>query len=178
MRLKIRNPRPQWIQPARSLYERTFPPQERRKWDTILFEPGMIARGPYLHILLTDVGAQDVFVGFLTTWHFDSFTYVEHFAVGEAFRGLGIGATVLKALIARDGCPVVVEVERPDENAPETLRRIAFYQRNGFEIIDKDYVQPPYADGMPSVPMMLMSSSPVSSRDVVSTLRREVYQAS
>ena len=69
--------------------------------------------------------------------------------------------------------PVVLEVEIPDPPIPK--RRIAFYDRSGFRIAHDDYVQPPYIDGLPSVPMFLMSTAETFTDGQVRELQQAVY---
>ena len=53
--------------------------------------------------------------------------------------------------------PIYFEVE------PETLseiagRRINYYERNGFQVVKRDYLQPPYHREEQGVPLYIMSS--------------------
>ena len=117
------------------------------------------------------------YAGFISYWQFDTFAYIEHFAVNPAARGGGIGACALREFKAMSGLPVVLEVERPGSNDMAD-RRIAFYRRNGFHTIDSyDYIQPPYAPGLPEVPLLLMCDRPdrIDPAHVDATLRGEVY---
>lgn len=121
------------------LYIDAFPPEERRPVDKM--PPADPAFNFYA------VGD----AGLLTAWEFPDFTYVEHFAVYPHMRGSGIGSEALAALNGT----VVLEVE-PPETGEMARRRIAFYERNGFRLLDVDYLQPPYSPGLPSVPLRLM----------------------
>ncbi len=144
---------------VRGLYETSFPEEERRPWRSIL---DMIdSRSPFfrMRVILSD---EKKFLGFLTTWNLPSTLYIEHFAVEKAARGSGIGSLVLSALkVSEAETPIVLEVELPGDS-PEAERRIAFYERNGFEAMrDYPYYQPPYRPDLESVPMMLMTTSPL-----------------
>lgn len=142
------------------LYEDAFPPEERRPRELML--PDDPAFNFYA------VGD----AGLMTVWAFDGFKYIEHFAVYEHMRGSGIGSEVLSALPG----VVVLEVE-PAESGEMARRRIEFYRRNGFELLDVDYVQPPYAAGLDAVPLRLMvrGELPCPVEDVVRTLHSRVY---
>lgn len=90
-------------------------------------------------------------------------------------RGSGIGAEILR-LLAAEGPPLLLEVEHPKGPGSIEQRRIEFYRRNGFRLLDYDYVQPPYAPGLPSVPLLLMSTDPALDPALAArTLHREVY---
>ena len=56
-------------------------------------------------------------------------------------------------------------------------RRIDFYRRLGFEVIDVNYVQPPYSDGLQPVDMWIMSDSvDIDIDNVTRRLYEEVYK--
>ena len=57
----------------------------------------------------------DLPVGFITYWDFDSFYYVEHFATNPALRNGGYGKRTLEYLCNYLKRPIVLEVERPVE---------------------------------------------------------------
>lgn len=141
-----------------------------------MLEPYEDFRGPYLHTLILSKGFTDKFAGLINSWHFDDFNYLEHLATMPALRGSGIGATTLYSLLNGFDKPWVLEVERPSADSPMAARRIAFYERNGFSLLDYDYIQPPYAPGLPEVPLYLMSSDPdIDPAAVAAVLHREVY---
>lgn len=157
---------------VREIYLSSFPEEERRPWDDIL-RLTTIVGGPYaLYIIMCGYKP----VGLLSTWTFDEFVYVEHFAVNESHRGNGIGKTVVRELLSSVSRPVVLEVELP-EAGEDARRRIDFYVRNGFTpLADYCYVQPPYQSNLPEVNLMLMSTDPkINAEKVASTLHRDVY---
>ncbi|MDE5662369.1 MAG: GNAT family N-acetyltransferase [Muribaculaceae bacterium] len=154
---------------ARRLYMESFPPEERRPWEGIVNPESEY--GPDL-CHLTD---GESYAGFMTLWDFGTFRYLEHFATMPELRGRGIGCMWMKKLIESSSSPVVLEVERPGDN-DMAERRIGFYRRCGMYLLDYDYIQPPYAPGLPEVPLLLMSSDPaLDPAAVAATLHREVY---
>lgn len=118
-------------------------------------------------------------VGFITYWNFNSFYYVEHFAIDPAQRNGGYGKNVLNHLCQLLKQPIVLEVELPEEEMAQ--RRISFYKRQGFELWNKPYLQPPYKPGDNHLPMLIMAHGNLDcKRDfeiVKETLYREVYNA-
>jgi GNAT superfamily N-acetyltransferase len=93
-------------------------------------------------------------IGFLSYWNFADFCYVEHFAIEQSMRGKGYGAFaayLLKKIMSK---PIVLEVEMPTNK--ESIRRIKFYQRQGFKLWNNYYEQPPYRPSDQSFPMQLM----------------------
>ncbi len=154
---------------AEDLYLAAFPPEERRPWQQIA-DTGTMPRLCGLY------NNEELFVGFVTVWTFERYAYVEHFAVSPSQRGGGIGAAAMAALRQMLGMPVVLEVEPPTHRDPMAPRRIAFFERCGFALLDYDYVQPPYSAGLPSVPLCLMSTDPgLDPAEIERTLHSQVY---
>lgn len=143
---------------VRETYIGSFPEDERREWADIIAR--IKAQDPFFSFYLIE--ADNECAGFVTTWQLPGAMYIEHFAVFPEKRSSGIGADVLAEIISVAGQqPVVLEVELP-QTSPEAVRRIAFYQRNGFSAMDDfPYFQPPYRPGGESVPLMLMTTRPL-----------------
>lgn len=159
---------------VKDLYFNSFPPEERRSWESVkqLLQADSTAYD--LKVVLLN----DKFAGFITSWIFGDFCYVEHFAVDSQLCGNGIGAEAIRHFVAQCSCPVVLEVELPQEGEM-ARRRIDFYKRNGFvEHRDFKYIQPPYDKGLSSVPLMLMTANAphdISLQHVSKCLHRDVY---
>lgn len=152
------------------IYTDSFPEDERRPWDDVANPPQ--AGCPALFAIIADGHIR----GLATLWVFDTFSYIEHLALDRTFRSQGIGSAALQDLIAIcDPKPIVLEAETPDDRDPMTRRRIDFYKRHGFNVIDREYVQPPYAPGLSSVRLYLMSTAPIHPASTAETLHREVY---
>ena len=105
----------------------------------------------FVNNLIVDEGEP---VGFITYWDFGRFYYVEHFATHPGMRNSGYGKRTLELLCKLLTRPIVLEVERPDNETAQ--RRIGFYQRQGFKLWQKDYFQPPYKEGDGFLPMYIM----------------------
>ena len=165
---------------ARDLYLSAFPREERR--EVCYWERLASARSDTFRIrgIYDCRDGRPLWAGFISTWCFGRFTYVEHFATAPGLRGGGIGTTALHLLHrAEGGRPIVLEVEPP---ATETARRrIAFYERNGFSLCTRAYVQPSYrpeeeAYG-PTLQLMTTVADFLEEHfdEVCTTLRTEVY---
>ncbi|MCC8177484.1 MAG: GNAT family N-acetyltransferase [Bacteroidales bacterium] len=158
------------------LYVASFPAEERRDVKD-LTERALDHSDPFFSLqVIEDDG---VTAGFVTMWRLPFVDYIEHLAVEPAKRGNGIGAEALAIIKDKAKRPILLEVERPDLAPDKGLaeRRIEFYKRLGFRVIDTvDYIQPPYAKNLPEVPMLLMSDQPIADIDtVVSHLKTIVY---
>lgn len=159
----------------RHLYETSFPPEERRPWEALrdIINDGT---GPQLFVIETDGRA----AGFITAWSLadGGMTYVEHFAVDGSMRGSGIGGAAIELLAQKMG-RIILEVE-PEGTTPEASRRIDFYSRHGFRLRPEiDYIQPPYAPGLPPVRLSIMTAGDESADmdTVIAELKRRVYGA-
>lgn len=157
------------------LYNGSFPPAERRKFTCVetLLEKETV---PFRIIAATEDG--ELF-GFLSYWDFETFRYIEHFAVDVNKRGNGIGSGLLSHFIDKCGkTPIVLEVELPE--AYDARRRVDFYMRHCFIIWKRlDYMQPPYEEGGESVEMKLMTlqvNDINKVKQMGDIIRREVYK--
>ena len=112
-------------------------------------------------------------IGFITYWDFDRFCYVEHFAINPALRNGGYGKKALEHLRKVVQLPIVLEVERPDEEMAQ--RRISFYQRQGFTLWEQNYRQPPYKKGDSFLPMYLMVYGNLDSDRDYKAIRKQIY---
>ena len=78
------------------------------------------------------------FVGFAILLSDDTLkmAYLSYFTIDGAYRSRGYGAAALQKLAQiYDGYQIVLDMERMDENSgnyDQRLRRLAFYERNGF----------------------------------------------
>ena len=97
----------------------------------------------------------NVISGFIATWEFNQFCFVEHLAVRFKLRGSGIGRTIIQEYIANKNKIVILEVEPPNKEI--AVRRIGFYKRLGFILNDFEYFQPPLREGQELLPLKIMS---------------------
>lgn len=126
------------INSACLLYETAFPLNERRSTSHWINNNKSKQQ---FHILC--IKQNNHFKGILTYWQFNSFCYIEHFAICTESRGTGIGSAALKLFSEYHvTTPIVLEVE-PDCDSI-THRRIIFYEKLHFRIIPIPYKQPPY----------------------------------
>jgi hypothetical protein len=132
------------------LYQSAFPGAERRTEQELI---SMIAN-PMLS--LNTIILDREFTGLFNYWNFDSFFYIEHFAIVVSKRNTGIGRQFLQHF-AHDKT-VVLECELPEDELSK--RRILFYQNLGFRIYPFSYAQPPYSNNKPPVSMLLLTNSP------------------
>lgn len=177
---RFENSRDEMLSAVLKIYEDSFPESERRPIEDLLYR---IERDARFSCRAAEVDGR--VVGLLTTWDLGEFVYVEHLAVDSSCRGMNIGSMVMEELKRLAGKPIILEIEPVDEpgiSVGETIQRKArlrFYARLGFHVCSTTYLQPPYAPGLPSVPLVLLESSgnllPDRFDYVKNTLYTEVY---
>ena len=162
---------PYWDSLVR-VYHTSFPIDEQRPIEDIarLIEHD----GRFVAYALTD--KESAFIGLLTTWHFEAFIYIEHFAIAPTRRSLGHGSEALKTFIQEHGKPIILEAEPPTDAL--SIRRIGFYERCGLTLYDFPYIQPAYTPESNPVELRLMGTLDTYATPltlVSNTLHREVY---
>lgn len=147
------------------LYKDAFPPEERRPDSEIIPDDGR-----FCFFTIFD---DDIEIGLLTLWRFESFCYIEHFAIFPELKSKGYGSEVLRLV----DDPVVLEVE-PGDVSRQAASRVEFYKRNGFRELDYDYVQPPYSPELSAVRLRLMARGnlQISAKEITAILHQEVYR--
>ena len=156
------------------IYVESFPPNERRPLPE--FEDLIASEKSFkVNVIFED----DKQVGFITHWDFDTFIYVEHFAISAEYRNGGYGRKVMESFLAETTLPIVLEVELPNDEIAK--RRIAFYERIGFKSWEIAYEQPPYEAKYKPLPMMLMTHGNIDLKEsfnlVKNSLYKKVYKA-
>lgn len=141
---------PTYFAPSLSLYLAAFPEEERRPeaaWEKLMHQ------SPLFHAdAILDDGD---YCGFITSWHFSNFIYVEHFAISSSRRGGGIGGRAFECFMKQcAGKEIVLEVETPDTEIAR--RRIGFYERHAMHLLPNDYQQPPYRPTGEYFPLRIM----------------------
>lgn len=155
-----------------AVYQESFPIEEQRPIEDIARL--LIEDKRYAIYALLD--AEKHFLGFITTWNFGEFIYIEHFALSPVFRSQGNGTKALTIFIRSQSLPILLEVEPPVDETSQ--RRIRFYKRCGFTLYDYPYIQPPYTPQGCPVSLCLMGTfdtAVISLAHVSEILYKEVY---
>ncbi len=116
--------------------------------------------------------------GLFVYWDFGSFRYLEHLAVFPEKRNREIGKQILGYTTQHLKGAFIFEVE-PAVNEI-TTRRINYYRRNGYEILEKDYMQPSYGkNAEESIPLWIMGNPEAAQspllKTYIQTMKGEVY---
>ncbi|MFF2908037.1 GNAT family N-acetyltransferase [Paenibacillus sp. NPDC057934] len=132
------------------IMKQSFPEAEYREYSK---QKKLLSNSRYrLH---TEVNEQNEVIGFLAGWEFETFRYVENVAVSPNIRGGGIGKRLMERFMKQSDLPVILEVELPNDELKR--RRIGFYERLGFCLLDYSYVQPPLRATQQTLPLQIMS---------------------
>lgn len=157
-----------------NLWLSAFPQIERRNTHE---QRAIIDQNEQMHCLVAKLNEEPM--SLFTYWDFGIFGYGEHFATEPTLRGKGYGAQIVRQVLALVQKPFVLEVELPENEM--SRRRIAFYERNGLELLQEvNYIQPSYQIGAgEELPMALMTTPDfvrqVNIQEAIRTIYRNVY---
>ena len=151
------------------IMEKSFPSDEIRPFDEQkeLFDEARYS-------VYAEYETDAYIAGFIATWEFDDFVFIEHFAVSPEKRNGGIGAKILNEFTHMTDKRVCLEVEPPDDEMQK--RRISFYERNGFYLNEYEYFQPPISAGKNIVPLMIMTCGGGVSKNEFENIRNVLYK--
>lgn len=112
------------------LYQTAFPPEERLPWWILRLMTAI--KGVELTAYYND----QEYIGFTHTTVSNHILFVMFLAVQGERRGKGWGSSILDNLKnSHPGKTIILNVEPPDEsaaNAAERIKRMHFYEQNGF----------------------------------------------
>ena len=152
-----------------SRYEKTFPEDERRSKEQFLD----LAENPDVFVFL--IKNEDETIGYCVIWELNDFYFLEHFEIFEEFRNQKFGEKILESLQEKFE-KMILETE-PDSLSEIAARRLQFYQRNGFEIVEKNYLQPSYGEGKSSLHLFLMANfEPENVETLIQEIHKIVYE--
>lgn len=151
------------------IVEASFPEDEYRTYDE---QKALLDDSAYEVYLLPDLDDHAI-RAFIAVWEFDSFAFIEHFAVDPKYRNRGIGGEFLRETVRMLGRMVCLEVEPPDNEMAS--RRIGFYERNHFFLNRYPYTQPPISAGRNPVPLLIMTHGRYISEMEFSDIKGEVF---
>ncbi len=152
---------------AYTILQASFPPEEYRPYAA---QRALLERSDYRLLLHREEDGRPV--ALCAVYDIDGWCFLEHLAVTPAARCQGLGARSLHEL-SRHSAPICLEVELPTHELAR--RRIGFYQRCGFVYNEYPYVQPPMAEGLPPVPLRIMTYGRAITKTEFIALRDLLY---
>ena len=111
---------------------------------------------------------------FIAVWNLKNFTFLEHFAVLEKFRGKGFGSEFLLGVMKRLQNKIILEVEPPDDEVSK--RRIRFYERVEFKLNDFYYEQASLRENYAYHELKIMSYPDFINEKEFSKIKKEIYR--
>lgn len=118
----------EWL--VSDFYTEAFPRNERIPWLKLL---SLAPRMPLDFTAYYDDGR---FVGLTVVYLREKVNWFWYFAVTKERRGQGLGQQIISRLLAKNGDkPIILDMEsldQPCDNIAQRLRRLRFYDRNGF----------------------------------------------
>ena len=97
----------------------------------------------------------DTFLGFISYWEFDTYLYVEHFAVNAELRGKGYGGRMLRAFQQATEKIVLLEIDPIVDSVSEA--RLRFYKRCGFFENTYPHRHPAYRSDYQPHPLIVLT---------------------
>lgn len=154
------------------LYIESFPPNERRP--VLEMHHIMEEESRFSIFLLLD--SDDVRIGFIAYWEFESFIFLEHFAISPEYRNSGYGRRSIEAVIQQTTLPLLAEIELPS-TSDYAARRLKFYENIGFRVWDIPYAQPPYEIGNEAIPMLLLTYRNLDLEKNIDTVKNQLFKS-
>lgn len=139
----------------KSLYDVSFPIFEQR---TEVQQNIAFCKENYHLIAYID---ENDFVGFISYWDFESYVYIEHFAVNSDIRGKGYGSKILNLFIESVNKIVLLEIDPIVDEV--SAARMRFYKRNGFYENIHNHVHPAYREAFDAHHLIVMSTERIIS---------------
>jgi len=165
----------EYMEQIYDLMEKSFPLDEYRTYEE---QKSLFSRKEYNVYGLVNRshrGEKGGLQAFIALWEFEEFSFIEHFAVHPACRNTGMGAEILQKVLPGLSGPVCLEVELPQNEL--AVRRIGFYQRNGFRLNDYPYQQPSISKGRNPIPLSIMTWERSITEEQFRTIRDRLYRA-
>ena len=161
---------------AKEIYNSSFPLDERRDFDLVV---EMVGKEGFDFYVIKSSLEDETPIGIISIWEFCDFVYIEHFAIDLSLRQKGYGSKVLNEIINKYSKPFIIEVEPPTN--VEALKRIDFYKKLNFLLLDFNYLQPAYSPNQKSLSMQLMTNNILyftneNIQKAVSLIHKTVYK--
>lgn len=161
---------------AKEIYTSSFPLDERRDFDLVL---DMVGKEGFDFYVIKSSLEDEKPIGIISLWKFEDFVYIEHFAIDKSLRQKGYGSVVIKEILSKYSQPFIIEVEPPTN--VEALKRINFYKKLNFSLLDFNYLQPAYSPTQNPLQMNLMTNNILyfaneNIRKAVSLIHQKVYK--
>lgn len=150
------------------LMQKSFPKNEYRNYEN----QRKLLQNPHYNIS-PYFNDKNELIAFIAVWDFSSFKFVEHIAVSEACRGMGIGTKIMEDLLKSSRSDVILEIEPPKDEV--TIKRLHFYERLGFRLNEFPYFQLPLNRGDKKIPLCILSYPQKITEQKFENIKNTIY---
>lgn len=151
-----------------SLMQKSFPKNEYRTYEN---QKKLLTNKYYK--IIPYFGNENEFLAFAAVWEFESFKFVEHIAVSEKCRGMGIGSKIMRDIIEKSDTDIILEIEPPNDEI--SIKRLSFYERLGFKINEYPYLQPPFTKNGKPIPLKILSYPQTIDEQKFKKIKKIIY---
>lgn len=151
-----------------SLMQKSFPKNEYRSYEG----QKRLLENPHYKII-PYFGGDNELLAFAGVWEFDFFKFVEHIAVSEKCRGMGIGSKIMRDIIEKSDVDIILEIEPPVDEI--TTKRLRFYEKLGFKYNDFEYFQLPLNKNDRPIPLKILSYPQTLDAQKFEKIKRIIY---
>lgn len=97
-----------------------------------------------------------IFIGFICYWEFNTYIYIEHFAINQSLRGKGHGSLLLSGFIKENSKIILLEIDPIIDDL--SAARLRFYQKCGFNLNKFAHIHPPYRENRNGHPLLVLTT--------------------
>ena len=151
-----------------SLMQKSFPKNEYRTYEN----QKKLLKSKYYKIV-PYFGNEKELLAFAAVWEFESFKFVEHIAVSEKCRGMGIGSKIMRDIIEKSDTDIILEIEPPNDEI--STKRLRFYEKLGFKSNDYAYLQLPLNKNDKPIPLKILSYPQALGEQKFKNIKKIIY---
>ncbi|MDO4199988.1 MAG: GNAT family N-acetyltransferase [Clostridia bacterium] len=151
-----------------SLMQKSFPKNEYRTYEN---QKKLLTNKYYK--IIPYFGNENEFLAFAAVWEFESFKFVEHIAVSEKCRGMGIGSKIMRDIIEKSDTDIILEIEPPNDET--SIRRLRFYEKLGFKCNEYQYFQLPLNNSDMPTPLKILSYPKTINEEQFKKIKETIY---
>ena len=152
-----------------SLMQKSFPKNEYRSYEN----QKKLLNNKYYKII-PYFGNKNELLAFAAVWEFVFFKFVEHIAVSEKYRGMGIGSKIMRDITEKSNSDIILEIEPPVDE--RSVKRLKFYEKLGFKLNDYPYLQPPLNKNDKPIPLKILSYPQTIGEEKFRKIQKIIYQ--
>lgn len=150
------------------LYRNSFPPFEQRTEEQQIDA----FSSPYYH--LNVYRKNESLIGFISYWDFNTYLYIEHFAIHNRHRGKEYGHTLLKEFVQEGNKIVILEIDPVVDEI--SAARFRFYQKCNFYENPYNHIHPPYREEFPGHALRILTTGRTITDDEYQRFRSELKE--